>query len=64
LQRERTRLQEKVSGRERDLQQYSAQISTLQIQQENLQADLGSKLKTASQIINKKLPFVDSSKFL
>ncbi|XP_059478249.1 protein phosphatase 1 regulatory subunit 21 [Neocloeon triangulifer] len=62
LQKERIRLQEKVSFRERDVQQYSAQLAALQIQQERLQTDLGSKLKSASQIINTKLPFVDSRK--
>ncbi|XP_065347282.1 protein phosphatase 1 regulatory subunit 21 [Cloeon dipterum] len=62
LQLDRVRLQEKVSCRERDVQQYSAQLAAVQIQQERLQTELGSKLKTASQIISKKLPFVDASK--
>jgi hypothetical protein len=59
---EKAQLKEKLINRERELQQYSAKVSSLSIQQERMQADLGSKLQTASQIIDNKLPFIDSSK--
>jgi len=54
-------LKEKVRSTERDLQQYSTKITSLMMQQDRMQNELGSKLNLASQIIDNKLPFVDSS---
>jgi hypothetical protein len=64
LQSEKSRLSETVGHKQRDVQQYSAQVAALQLQQERLQTDLGAKLQTATHIISTRLPFVDSREYL